>query len=142
MACTQILRHRWGPEFSFLSSASYTLWVAKQPSFLFSLLPCTYIPSLSPGVLERRGNKVEINLPWTGQILFFAFKIPEIYWEYSTKRVLTMEFCEGGKVDDLPYMQSFKISSDEASKNLKILKLFSCLDLMFGKVSCKSTIYT
>ncbi|XP_073248183.1 aarF domain-containing protein kinase 1-like isoform X2 [Porites lutea] len=40
-------------------------------------------------------------------------KIPEIYWEYSTKRVLTMEFCEGGKVDDLPYMQSFKISSDE-----------------------------
>lgn len=72
----------------------------------------------------------------------FAFKIPEIYWEYSTKRVLTMEFCEGGKVDDLPYMQSFKISSDEASKNLNILKLFSCLDLMFGKVSCKSTIYT
>lgn len=71
-----------------------------------------------------------------------AFKIPEIYWEYSTKRVLTMEFCEGGKVDDLPYMQSFKISSDEASKNLNILKLFSCLDLMFGKVSCKSTIYT
>lgn len=72
----------------------------------------------------------------------FAFKIPEIYWEYSTKRVLTMEFCEGGKVDDLPYMQSFKISSDEASKNLNILKLFSCLDPMFGKVSCKSTIYT
>lgn len=72
----------------------------------------------------------------------FAFKIPEIYWEYSTKRVLTMEFCEGGKVDDLPYMQSFKISSDEASKNLNILKLFSCLDLMFGKVSCKSIIYT
>lgn len=72
----------------------------------------------------------------------FAFKIPEIYWEYSRKRLLTMEFCEGGKVDDLPYMQSFKISSDEASKNLNILKLFSCLDLMFGKVSCKSTIYT
>ena len=56
--------------------------------------------------------------------------------------MLTMEFCEGGKVDDLPYMQSFKISSDEASKNLNILKLFSCLDLMCGKVSCKCTIYT
>ena len=92
-------------------------------------------------MLKRLGNNVEINLPWTGQ-LFFAFKIPEIYWEYSTKRVLTMEFCEGGKVDDLPYMQSFKISSDEASKNLNILKLFSCLDLMCGKVSCKCTIYT
>lgn len=83
-------------------------------------------------MLERLGNKVEFNLPRTGQ-LFFAFKIPEIYWEYSTKRVLTMEFCEGGKVDDLPYMQSFKISSDEASKNFKVLKLFSCLDLMLKK---------
>ena len=27
-----------------------------------------------------------------------------------------MEFCEGGKVDDLPYMQDHKISSDEASQ--------------------------
>ena len=24
-----------------------------------------------------------------------------------------MEFCEGGKVDDLPYMKNHKISSDE-----------------------------
>ena len=44
-----------------------------------------------------------------------------------------MEFCEGGKVDDLPYMQSFKISSDEASKNFKVVKLFPCLDLMLEK---------
>ena len=40
--------------------------------------------------------------------------------------MLTMEFCEGGKVDDLPYMQSFKISSDEASKNLNIY-ILSCV---------------
>ena len=50
-----------------------------------------------------------------------SFKIPEIYWQYSTKRVLTMEFCEGGKVDDLPYMKNHKISSDEASQNYLIL---------------------
>ena len=49
------------------------------------------------------------------------FKIPEIYWQYSTKRVLTMEFCEGGKVDDLPYMKNHGISSDEASQNYLIL---------------------
>ena len=28
-----------------------------------------------------------------------------------------MEFCEGGKVDDLPYMKNHNISSDEVSQN-------------------------
>lgn len=51
---------------------------------------------------------------------FSSFKIPEIYWQYSTKRVLTMEFCDGGKVDDLQFMKNHKISSDEASQNYLI----------------------
>ena len=51
-----------------------------------------------------------------GRAFFFLLKIPEIYWKLSTKRVLTMEFCDGGKVDDLPYMKAHKISSNEVSK--------------------------
>lgn len=57
-----------------------------------------------------------------------SFKIPEIYWQYSTKRVLTMEFCEGGKVDDLPYMKNHNISSDEASENCLILACPNMVD--------------
>uniref|UniRef100_A0A158PC39 ABC1 domain-containing protein n=1 Tax=Angiostrongylus cantonensis TaxID=6313 RepID=A0A158PC39_ANGCA len=31
-------------------------------------------------------------------------KIPKIYYEYSTPRLLTMEFCEGAHIDDMDYM--------------------------------------
>lgn len=59
-----------------------------------------------------------------------SFKIPEIYWQYSTKRVLTMEFCNGGKVDDLPYMKNHKISSDEASQSYLIPACANMVDIM------------
>ena len=59
-----------------------------------------------------------------------SFKIPEIHWQYSTKRVLTMEFCEGGKVDNLPYMKNHKISSDEASQNYLITTCANMVDVM------------
>ena len=36
-------------------------------------------------------------------------KVPKIYWQLSTDRVLTMEFCEGGFVDDVKYMKDNKI---------------------------------
>ncbi|XP_068729639.1 aarF domain-containing protein kinase 1-like [Montipora capricornis] len=61
-------------------------------------------------------------------------KIPEIYWKYSTKRVLTMEFCDGGKVDDLPYMQNHRISSDEVAQKLGIL--YSEMIFVNGYVHC------
>ncbi|CAD6186636.1 unnamed protein product [Caenorhabditis auriculariae] len=38
-------------------------------------------------------------------------KIPKIFYEYSTKRVLTMEFCEGAHIDDLEYMQKHSINT-------------------------------
>ncbi|KAL5008762.1 hypothetical protein ScPMuIL_014343 [Solemya velum] len=31
---------------------------------------------------------------------FTFLKVPKIHWDLTTERVLTMEFCEGGKVDD------------------------------------------
>ena len=40
---------------------------------------------------------------------------PGVYWDLTTQRVLTMEFCEGGKVDDLQYIRENKIPVDEVS---------------------------
>ncbi|XP_059613166.1 aarF domain-containing kinase 1-like [Phlebotomus argentipes] len=45
-------------------------------------------------------------------------KIPKIHWEYSTDRVLVMEYVEGGQVDDLEYMQRHKIDPIEVSNHL------------------------
>ncbi|XP_025775157.1 uncharacterized aarF domain-containing protein kinase 1 [Puma concolor] len=40
-------------------------------------------------------------------------KVPRIYWELSTKRVLLMEFVDGGQVNDRDYMEKNKIDVNE-----------------------------
>ena len=73
--------------------------------------------------MDFLGEDVEVDgWGWIMLNLILCFlQIPEIDWRYSTKRVLTMEFCDGGKVDDLTYMQNHQISSDEASVMNKYL---------------------
>ena len=55
---------------------------------------------------------------------FFKFpwlKIPEIFWDLSSTRVLTMEFVEGGEVTDKNYMIKNGISCREVSQRLTTL---------------------
>ncbi|EPQ03907.1 Putative aarF domain-containing protein kinase 1 [Myotis brandtii] len=46
---------------------------------------------------------------------FDFLKVPQIYWELSTKRVLLMEFLDGGQVNDRDYMERNKIDVNEIS---------------------------
>lgn len=41
------------------------------------------------------------------------FQVPRIYWELSTRRVLLMEFMEGGQVNDKAYMERNGINVNE-----------------------------
>lgn len=41
------------------------------------------------------------------------FQVPKIYWELSTRRVLFMEFMEGGQVNDKAYMERNGINVNE-----------------------------
>lgn len=43
----------------------------------------------------------------------FLFQVPRIYWELSTRRVLLMEFMEGGQVNDKAYMERNGINVNE-----------------------------
>lgn len=43
----------------------------------------------------------------------FPFQVPRIYWELSTRRVLLMEFMEGGQVNDKAYMEKNGIDVNE-----------------------------
>lgn len=36
-------------------------------------------------------------------------KVPKIFWEYSTERVLVMEYVSGGQVNDLKYIDVSKV---------------------------------
>lgn len=44
--------------------------------------------------------------------------VPKIYWEYSTSRVLIMEYVEGGQVNDLEYIRANNINPLEVTEKL------------------------
>ncbi|XP_060658588.1 aarF domain-containing kinase 1 [Drosophila nasuta] len=50
-------------------------------------------------------------------------RVPKIYWELSTPRVLVMEYLEGGHVTDLDYIKRNKIDAFEVAN--KIGRLYS-----------------
>lgn len=47
--------------------------------------------------------------------VFVSVQVPKVYWEYSTKRVLCMEYYSGGKVDDRQYMVTNGIDANEVN---------------------------
>ncbi|CAL1548366.1 unnamed protein product [Lymnaea stagnalis] len=65
---------------------------------------------------------------------FKFLKVPKIYWELSSDRVLTMEFCEGGKVDDVEYMKRHNISVNQITERLG--QLYSEMIFVQGYVHC------
>ncbi|XP_068821417.1 aarF domain-containing protein kinase 1 isoform X5 [Capricornis sumatraensis] len=66
---------------------------------------------------------------------YFDFlKVPRIYWELSTRRVLLMEFVDGGQVNDRNYMERNKIDVNEISRHLG--RLYSEMIFVNGFVHC------
>ncbi|XP_060684564.1 aarF domain-containing protein kinase 1 [Hemiscyllium ocellatum] len=65
---------------------------------------------------------------------FPFLKVPKIHWELSTSRVLTMEFMEGGQVNDREYMKKNGIDVNEISQNLG--KMYSEMIFVNGFVHC------
>lgn len=67
--------------------------------------------------------------------LFFNYKwlkVPDIKWDLSTTRVLTMEFVEGGQINDLQYIRKNKINPYEVSS--KLGRLYSHMIFITGFV--------
>ncbi|GAA6087697.1 aarF domain-containing protein kinase 1 isoform X1, partial [Tachysurus ichikawai] len=44
---------------------------------------------------------------------FDFLKVPKIHWDLSTRRVLTMDFVDGGQVNDREYMRDHRIDVNE-----------------------------
>ncbi|XP_078674632.1 aarF domain-containing protein kinase 1-like [Branchiostoma floridae x Branchiostoma belcheri] len=61
-------------------------------------------------------------------------RVPKIHWELSTKRVLTMEFCQGGQINDQDYMRDNDIDVNEVTRNLG--KLYSEMIFVQGFIHC------
>jgi len=75
----------------------------------------------------RNAEKVEkmfSHLPW--------LKVPKVYWNLSTSRVLTMDYVEGGQVNDLAYIRSNDIDRYEVAD--KLSQLYSQMIFIHGFV--------
>jgi len=65
---------------------------------------------------------------------FSFLKVPKIMWQYCSDRVLMMEYCEGGKVDDQEYMRKHGIKVDQITQRLG--QLYSEMIFIQGYVHC------
>lgn len=59
-------------------------------------------------------------------------RVPKIYWEHSTDRVLVMEYLEGGQVDNVQYIRANRLDPFEISS--KLGKLYSNMIFVHGFV--------
>ncbi|XP_012535075.1 aarF domain-containing kinase 1 [Monomorium pharaonis] len=59
-------------------------------------------------------------------------KVPKIYWDVSSSRVLTMEFVNGGQVNDLEYMRAHQLNPYEVTS--KLGRLYSHMIFIEGFV--------
>ncbi|XP_022103707.1 uncharacterized aarF domain-containing protein kinase 1-like isoform X3 [Acanthaster planci] len=65
---------------------------------------------------------------------FKFLKVPTVYWDLSTTRVLTMEYCQGGRVDDAKYMKKHDIDVNKVTQALG--KMYSEMIFVHGFVHC------
>jgi len=69
----------------------------------------------------KKAKEMFKHLPW--------LKIPEVYDDLSSRRVITMEFVEGGQVNDKEYLSKNRIDPFDVSD--KLGRLYS--EMIFGK---------
>uniref|UniRef100_L7LWN6 ABC1 atypical kinase-like domain-containing protein n=1 Tax=Rhipicephalus pulchellus TaxID=72859 RepID=L7LWN6_RHIPC len=73
-----------------------------------------------------RVRRMFSHFPW--------LEVPKIHWDLTTRRVMTMQFCEGGQVNDKAYMEKNGISAMEVSSRLG--QLYSEMIFVQGYVHC------
>jgi len=61
-------------------------------------------------------------------------KIPRVHWNVSTERVLVMEYCAGGQINDEKYLREHKIPTHEVAE--KLGRLYSEMIFSHGFVHC------
>jgi predicted unusual protein kinase regulating ubiquinone biosynthesis (AarF/ABC1/UbiB family) len=61
----------------------------------------------------RNAERVKANFDHVDDVV-----VPEIYWEYSTRRVLTMEYIDGVKITDAAGIRAMGVDSAEIAKIL------------------------
>jgi len=87
------------------------------PDFRFQWL----VNSTKQNIPKELDFKIEAQNTETVRSMFKHLKwlkIPKIFDEYSSSRVLTLEFVEGGQINDLDYIKRNKLNTNDISNKL------------------------
>ena len=47
---------------------------------------------------------------------FEKFRVPKVYWEFTTKKILTLEFIDGIRIDDINKIKKNKFNINKLTK--------------------------
>lgn len=107
--------HKAFPQFEFM-------WLADE---MRKNLPLE-LDFLQEGKNAEKVSNMLANFKW--------LKVPKIYWPMSTDRVLVMEYCQGGHINDVEYMKEHNINLTDVSN--KISQMYADMIFQHGYVHC------
>ncbi|XP_046656352.1 aarF domain-containing protein kinase 1-like [Daphnia pulicaria] len=99
-------------------------WLVKETKIN---LPCE-LNFVMEGENSEKTAGLMKHLPW--------LHIPKVYWDLSTSRVLTMEYCEGFEIGVLGQEKRTEFEPFKKEISQKITKLYSDMIFLHGYVHC------
>ncbi|XP_028800598.1 uncharacterized aarF domain-containing protein kinase 1 [Neltuma alba] len=60
------------------------------------------------------------------------FRVPHVYWELTTRQVLTMQFCTGHKIDDLDFLKQAGLDPEKVASAL--VEIFAEMIFVHGYI--------
>nr|CAG4636916.1 EOG090X047B [Ceriodaphnia reticulata] len=90
-------------------------------------LPCELNFTMEGQNAEKTAKLMQ-HLPW--------LHVPKVYWDYSTTRVLTMEYCDGFEIGVLGQDKTTVLEPFKKEISRKITTLFSDMIFLQGYVHC------
>ncbi|XP_027332704.1 uncharacterized aarF domain-containing protein kinase 1 [Abrus precatorius] len=101
------------------------------PQYRFEWLPLAFAQSVSSEldfVQEARNSERAARNFRNNQMV----RIPHVFWELTTRLVLTMQFYKGRKIDDLDFLNQIGVDPEKVGKSL--IELFAEMIFLHGYI--------
>ncbi|KAL5102109.1 hypothetical protein RYX36_006436 [Vicia faba] len=101
------------------------------PQYRFEWLPLTFAKTVSSEldfVQEGRNSERAAENFRNNKIV----RIPHIFWEMTTRQVLTMQYYTGHKIDDLDFLSEIGVNPEKVAKSL--MELFAEMIFVHGYI--------